>query len=424
MDERAVVTAFLRNEGDVLLLKRSDEVGSYQGHWAGVAGHVEDHDSPEDAARAEIREETGIDPETCTLVRRGDSFPVEDPDLGVRWTVHPYLFECPTRAVELDREHTEFEWTSPTAIFRRDTVLNLDVSYDRVRPTVATVTHDHEHGSAYISVRALEILRDEAALLATDNDLRRGDDILAVARELVDARPSMVVLANRVAQVIDAAGTDPAAVEQEATDAIDGALSADRQAASALLSWVDEARVATLSRSGTVLQGLLEADPEAVLVAESRPGREGVAVAEKLASESPTTVTSDAAFPGQQAAWDADVLVVGADAVLPDGGVRNKVGTRPAAAVATELDIPVVAATAAGKIAPTATDDTEPRPADELYDGAATIDVVNPTFERTPAELLDCYATDRGELATADIESLATEFAGYRQSLDEREHSN
>ncbi len=419
MDERAVVTAFLRNGGEVLLLKRSDDVGSYQGHWAGVAGHVEDHDSPEDAARAEIREETGIDSETCSLVRAGEHFSVADPDLGVRWTVHPYLFECPTRAVELDWEHTEFEWTSPTEIFRRETVLDLDVSYDGVRPTVETVTADHEHGSAYLSVRALEVLRDEAALLATDNDLRQYDEVLAVARELVDARPSMIVLGNRIARVIDAAGADPAAVEQEAIDAIDRALSADTQAASALKSWVEQSRVATLSRSGTVLRGLTDADPEAVLVSESRPGAEGVAVAEQLASEIPTTLTGDAAFPGQLAAWDADVFVVGADAILPDGAVRNKVGTRPAAAVAADLGIPVVVATAADKIAPTTTDDTEPRPPEALYDGPATVDVVNPTFERTPAAVIDRYVTDCGELAQPDIKSLAADFAGYRQSLDQ-----
>jgi len=40
MDERAVVTCFLRNDGEVLLLCRSDAVGSYRGQWGGVAGHV------------------------------------------------------------------------------------------------------------------------------------------------------------------------------------------------------------------------------------------------------------------------------------------------------------------------------------------------------------------------------------------------
>ena len=41
MDERAVVTVFLRNAGQVLLLRRSEDVGSYSGKWGGVAGHAE-----------------------------------------------------------------------------------------------------------------------------------------------------------------------------------------------------------------------------------------------------------------------------------------------------------------------------------------------------------------------------------------------
>jgi translation initiation factor 2B subunit (eIF-2B alpha/beta/delta family)/8-oxo-dGTP pyrophosphatase MutT (NUDIX family) len=418
MDERAVVTGFLRHGSDVLLLRRSDAVGSYRGRWGGVAGHVEDHESPDDAVRAEIREETGIDPDTCALVRRGEPFFVADADLGVRWQVHPSLFDCPTRTVELNEEHTDFEWVSPTEIYRRPTVRNLDESYDRVRPTVETVREDHEHGSASLSVRGLEVLRDEAALLATDNDLARYDDVTAVAGELVDARPSMVVLGNRLAQVLDAAGTDPETVERAALAAIDRARLADGRAAEKLQSRVDGARVATLSRSGTVEMALSNGDPAAVLLPESRPGREGVGVAEDLAAETAVTLTSDAAFPGQLESWTADLLVVGADAVLPDGAVRNKVGTRPAAAVAATLDIPVLVATAVDKIAPTTREETEPRPGEHLYDGSAPLAVANTTFEHTPATLVDEYVTDRGALTADEIETLATEFAEYRQALD------
>lgn len=417
MDDRAAVTGFLRTDSDILLLKRSDAVGSYSGRWGGVAGHVEDHDGPDDAVRAEIREETGIDSDTCALVRRGDAFPVEDPDLGVRWTVFPYLFDCPTRAVDLDEEHTDFEWVTPTEIYRRPTVRDLDESYDRVRPTVETVTADHEHGSAHLSVRALEVLRDEAALLATSNDLGRYDDVAAVARALVEARPSMVALGNRVARVLDTAGTDPVAVERAATAALDKARNTDDQAAAALGSRVDGVRVATLSRSGTVLRALRAGEPDAVLLPESRPGGEGVPVAEDLAAETTVTLTSDAAFPGHLDRWSADVLVVGADAVSPDGAVRNKVGTHPAAAVATRLGVPVVVATAVDKVAPTAAEVSESRPGTELYDGSAPVRVDNPTFEHTPAALVNEYITDRGLLTTAEIEALAAEFRVFRQAI-------
>ena len=41
VEERHVVTGILRQRGRILLLKRSDEVGSYRGLWAGVSGFVE-----------------------------------------------------------------------------------------------------------------------------------------------------------------------------------------------------------------------------------------------------------------------------------------------------------------------------------------------------------------------------------------------
>lgn len=422
MDDRAVVTGFLHDGGEILLLRRSEHVGSYQGRWGGVAGHVADFADSADpelsAIRAEIREETGIDPDRLSLVRRGDSFTLNDSDLGIRWSVHPFLFDCPTRRVELDEEHTAFEWLSPIAILDRETVPRLWDSYDRVRSTVEEVETDREHGSAFLSVRALEVLRDEAGLLARDTDRSAFEDVESVARALLDARPSMTVLANRVNRVVDGAGTDPAAVESAAVEEIERAMSADDRAAENLRSWIDGARVGTLSRSGTVLQALREGSPAAVLLPESRPGREGIDVAEALAPETAVTITSDAAFPGQLRSWAADVLVVGADAILPDGAVRNKVGTRPAASVAARTGIPVVVVTAVDKISPVDSHEPELRPSRELYDGDEPIEAVNPTFERTPADLIDAYVTDRGELDAAEIRSLADEFADLGAWLD------
>jgi len=159
-----------------------------------------------------------------------------------------------------------------------------------------------------------------------------------------------------------------------------------------------------------VLQALRDGGPDAVLLSESRPGCEGVAVAEGVAGEADVTLTSDAAFPGELDRWDADLLVVGADAILPDGAVRNKVGTRPAAAVASRADIPVVVVAAVDKITPVDSEHAEPRPAAELYDCDAPITISNPTFERTPPALIDAYVTDSGEVEPAEVCSLAAEF--------------
>jgi translation initiation factor 2B subunit (eIF-2B alpha/beta/delta family) len=405
MERRAVVTCFLRHEGAVLLCKRSEAVGSYPGTWGAVAGHAESRAAEEltdadldAAARREIREETELGDGDVTLVRRGEAFDVTDANLGVAWTVHPYLFDAATRDVRANWEASVAEWVAPTAILHRETVPDLWESYDRVRPRVETVATDRDHGAAYISVCALEVLRDEAALAA-----RRGGDCVSVAelaRDLLDARPSMSVVRNRVNRVMHAVRNCEAArpVEHVASAAIERAVSADRRAAERAVDHVTDRRVATLSRSGTVRQTLQYADPEAVLVAESGPGREGVAVAESLADDAAVTLTTDTGFAHALETWDADVLLVGADTVLADGRVVNKVGTRAAALASSFEGIEVLVTAAVDKLSPDGGIALEPRDPTEVYDGEADIEVLNRTFDVTPPDCVDGVVTEQGLL--------------------------
>ncbi|MGB9952213.1 NUDIX domain-containing protein [Haloarcula marismortui] len=418
MATRPVVTCFLRSEGEVLLLRRSGAVGSYRGQWGGVAGHVADDAGrdrdPETAARAEIDEETGL-ADAVTLVRRGDSLQVADDDHGVRWQVHPFLFDCEARTVTTNEETTETAWVHPPEILTRETVPRLWTAWDRVRPRAATVREDRTHGSAWLSIRALEVLRDEAALAdaGRSDDLetaeRGGDDwsaLAALAAEIREARPSMVVVANRVNRAMAAvADQSLAAVERAVTESLNHAVTADRVAAAVAAEHVGD-RLATLSRSGTVRAVVDATAPEAVLVAESRPGSEGVGVAETLAGSTAVTLTTDAAFGHELDAWSADTLVVGADRVLPDGRVVNKAGTRSAALSAAAAEADCYAVCAADKIAPRATWDSEEREPQEVYDGDTDIAVLNPTFDVTPASAVT-VVTERGVLETNDIEAIA-----------------
>ncbi|PSQ24065.1 initiation factor 2B [Halobacteriales archaeon QS_9_67_15] len=467
LTETHVVTVFLRDRSDVLLLQRSDAVGSYSGRWGAVAGHAEGETRPEgasrkrergargakrtvsdgdpdDAALEEIREETGLDAAAdTTLVRRGDSFEVTDADLGKRWLVHPYLFDCDSRHIEPNEETADFEWASPTAILRRETVPDLWTSYDRVRPTAETVAADRDHGSASLSVRALEVLRDEAALAVertgegAAEETATGDgtterswaDLTAVARTLLEARPSMAVVTNRVNRAVHAAGESAtaAALETAAREGIDRALDADDTAAATAADRLPD-RVATLSRSGTVADAVERADPAAVLVAESRPGREAVGTAERVAerTDAAVTLTTDAALAEQLATFDVAALVVGADTVLPDGSVLNKVGTRAAATAAASEGIDCLVVTASDKIAPADGDrgdaaadrsvgpedrsvDREERDPAELYDGDADLHVANPTFDVTPADRVDALVTERGVLDADEVRAVAAE---------------
>lgn len=405
MEETSVVTVFLRNGAEVLLLRRSDAVGSYSGRWGAVAGHAEG--APDAQAIEEIEEETGIPGDAVSFVRRGERFPVTDPALDTRWLVTPYLFDADHREVTTNEETTIAEWAPPIEILRRETVPDLWTSYWRVAPTVETVRADAEHGSAYLSVRALEVLRDGGAL-AVERGEGDWDHLAKTAQGLLDARPAMAAVVNRVNRVLSTASAErtPAAVERAATEAIDAALAADRRAAETASEVLDDERVVTLSRSGTVLQAFDIGDPAEITVTESRPGGEGISVAEDLAAgDQDVTLTSDANLPG--AVGSASVCVFGADTVLSDGAVVNKVGSRSLALAAQDEGVPCYAVCASDKIAADDRPHIEPGDPSTLYDGAAPLTVDNPVFEVVPDRLLDGVVTEAGTLDADRIASIA-----------------
>jgi len=132
LQERRVVTCFLESGGEILLLRRSERVGSYQGRWAGVSGYIEK--TADEQARVEIEEETSLhSKEDLELVRKGESLMVEDKELGVRWVVHPYLFHISDRSkIKIDWEHKEARWIDPGDISNYQTVPMLKETLARV----------------------------------------------------------------------------------------------------------------------------------------------------------------------------------------------------------------------------------------------------------------------------------------------------
>ncbi len=417
-----VVTVFLRHRGDVLLLRRSEDVGSYPGKWGAVAGHLE-NDDPLASALTEIEEETGLSERDITLAREGPPFPVTDEEQGTRWRVHPFLFDTNTRSVDTNWETAETEWASPTALLRRDTVPELWTSYRRVAPSIVELANDTTHGSAYLSRRALEVLRDRAGLLVTADapDIEDARSrLVETAHRLLETRPSMAALANRIHRVMHTSRPEPspASVEANAHDAIGHAVDAGADAARRAADQIADQRVLTLSRSGTVLAALRQADPApSVVVATSEPGREGVGVAETLAdADLDVTLISDAAVASTLENGNVDAVLVGADTIRPSGAVVNKVGTRSAALAAHRADVPLYAVCAVDKIAvEDDTSTTEEADPQTVYDGPASLQVSAPRFDETPADLVTGgLLTERGTHTPDEIRGLAEELERFR----------
>ena len=375
---------------------------------------LDDADDPvEIAADAVASTDADLEP-----VRTGTAVP-EGEDSYV-----PVLFDAPT---DLDAP-ADTEWLAPTALLHDSEEPTWWRCYERVAPTVRSITADDEHGAAVLSLRALEVLRDRAALQIAEDDPDRGE-LIDLAERLLSARPSMAVLENRVNRALAAAVDDvnetadgddetaaagiAAAVEAAADTGIDRALQADADAAAAAAGMLDGATVLTLSRSGTVLDALGSASLDGVDVAEPRPAREGIGVAEELSAsiDAPVTVHADAAVAHVLAHEGVDAVVVGADSVLPDGRVVNKTGTRTAALSAAREGIPVYAVAASDKITHRETVNIETGDARAIYDGSADLDVLNPTFDVTPADLVDAVVTERGRLDADEVGAVAEDHA-------------
>jgi 8-oxo-dGTP diphosphatase len=114
----------LESDGRILLLRRSDKVGSYRGYWSGVSGYLES--DPDSQALTEIREETGLLAEDVRLVKKSFPIPIEDPQNCKIWLVYPFLFHVKDRTkVRIDWENSELCWTEPDKLDEFVTVPGL-----------------------------------------------------------------------------------------------------------------------------------------------------------------------------------------------------------------------------------------------------------------------------------------------------------
>jgi translation initiation factor 2B subunit (eIF-2B alpha/beta/delta family) len=287
--------------------------------------------------------------------------------------------------------------------------------------SIQAIRDDQEHGASSLARAAADVLlrliepRDEVPDDTWDAALR------TAAHALLAARPSMAAVANTVARIWDAGqsaaapSTAPLTARQAWREMAARLARQDAKMQHSLLAHAENAVagvVYTISRSGTVEDVLRELGQrhsiERVLVAESRPGGEGVALGRTLAQGGlAVTLVADAAcgiFIGE-----ATCVVLGADSLRADGSLVNKVGSYPLALVAREAGKPVYVLCETLKIAapdfPLVLEEKDPT--ELLPDPAAGFGARNPYFDVTPAALIAGYITEQGVLERDTIVGLA-----------------
>lgn len=288
---------------------------------------------------------------------------------------------------------------------------------DDIATAIEQIAADHEHGAGWLARATAHILADACACPATGETIRLIHD---VASRLAASRPSMAAVANTAARVWHAGAltgnTNPAAER----------LRAMRDEAGKLQRLWDAAGPAIASHAAPLLTGALythsrSATVEATLriiavartgrrivVGESRPGGEGVALARSLLADGwDVTLVADAACGLMTRAVNA--VVIGADSVRSDGSVVNKVGSYPLALAARAAGVPFYVICETLKIAPDelplALESLPPQTLVEAPPAGLNVNTV--AFDVTPAALVTAVITEDGVAGGAEIQRLA-----------------
>jgi 8-oxo-dGTP pyrophosphatase MutT (NUDIX family) len=127
MRSTRIITAFIKNNNKILILKRSDKVRSMKGLWSGISGIIENNEIPINRAKIEIFEEVGIKKSKINLVKSIEKIKITSPQYeNHEWEVFPFLFETKESEIKLNWENSEHKWINVNELKNYETVPSLD----------------------------------------------------------------------------------------------------------------------------------------------------------------------------------------------------------------------------------------------------------------------------------------------------------
>ena len=127
MRSTKIVTSFIKDNEKLLILKRSADVKTMKGLWAGISGIIEKNEEPLKRAKIEIFEEVGITEDEITLLKSAEEMRVNSPQYqNHEWEIFPFLFEAKNPTIKLNWENSDFKWINVDELKNYETVPSLD----------------------------------------------------------------------------------------------------------------------------------------------------------------------------------------------------------------------------------------------------------------------------------------------------------
>lgn len=128
-----VINCFVVYKGKILLLKRSDKVLAYKGMWNSIGGFLDELKPLREKVLEELREELGISESQVGSMHFSEPMEYHDASVGRTWIIHPVRCELKAEPkIQLDWEHTEYQWVTPAQIKSMPVIPGLDQVWGKV----------------------------------------------------------------------------------------------------------------------------------------------------------------------------------------------------------------------------------------------------------------------------------------------------
>jgi len=294
----------------------------------------------------------------------------------------------------------------------------MDTKAKKIIKDIKKLKIQSAHGIARAGIECLKLCMQASKAADRKSFL---EEIREAGQQIKTARPTEIELASLINLVLFKISQneteDVEKLKEYAVSACDSQIQENEQAMDRLIQ--NGAKqiqsgdcILTHCHSRTVVAILREAKKEGkdftVYVTETRPRNQGLQTAKDLLESRIKVVygvDSDMGFMMKK----SNKVLVGCDAILPDGSIVNKIGTLPMAIVAKAFGKPVLVAGLTSKL--THKVEIEERDPEEVVspEKLKGAKIINPAFDVTPADYIDFIITEKGTVKPHDVFEMVRE---------------